>query len=130
MKAIGPPSEVAMIKYAEQLINVHEFRRRYNIIFEIPFNSKRKYHLVIARMHSIGNKCRYLLLIKGAPEIIIKHCTRILGSEGEMDLNEDRMNEFQVSLCELQLIYYNLVCLPNLWRKRSKSYRLRTSAIQ
>lgn len=50
-KAIGPPSEVAMIKYAEQLINVHEFRRRYNIIFEIPFNSKRKYHLVIAKIN-------------------------------------------------------------------------------
>ncbi|KAI6183429.1 Cation-ATPase-N domain-containing protein [Aphelenchoides bicaudatus] len=82
MKAIGPPSEVAMIKYAEQLINVHDFRRRYNIIFEIPFNSKRKYHLVIAKIPI------------GAPEIIISHCTRILGSDGEVELNEERKTEF------------------------------------
>jgi magnesium-transporting ATPase (P-type) len=96
MRAIGPPSEVAMIKYAEQLINVHDFRRRYNIIFEIPFNSKRKYHLVIAKMHSAGAaKTRYLLLIKGAPEIIIKHCTKILGSDGELDLTKEREEEFQ-----------------------------------
>jgi hypothetical protein len=33
-KAIGAPSEVALIKYAQQLINVHEFRRRYNVCFK------------------------------------------------------------------------------------------------
>ncbi|KAI6180538.1 Cation-ATPase-N domain-containing protein [Aphelenchoides besseyi] len=96
MHAIGAPSEVALIKYAEQLINVHEFRRRYNVIFEIPFNSKRKYHLVIASMHSVGNgKHRYQLIIKGAPEIVIQRCTRILTTDGEADLTDQRRDEFQ-----------------------------------
>ena len=50
---------------AFQLINVHDFRRRYNVIFEIPFNSKRKYHLVIARLHEVSKgKQRYQLIIK------------------------------------------------------------------
>lgn len=30
-RAIGAPSEVALIKYAEQLINVHEFRKRHDV---------------------------------------------------------------------------------------------------
>ncbi|KAI6242092.1 Cation-ATPase-N domain-containing protein [Aphelenchoides fujianensis] len=96
MRAHGAPSEVAMIKYAEQLINVHDFRRRYNVVFEIPFNSKRKYHLVIASMHSVGNgKHRYQVIIKGAPEIIIQRCKRTLTSDGEAELDEKKMEEFQ-----------------------------------
>lgn len=31
-QAVGAPSEVALIKYAEQLINVHDFRKRYNVM--------------------------------------------------------------------------------------------------
>ncbi|KAI6223321.1 Cation-ATPase-N domain-containing protein [Aphelenchoides besseyi] len=98
MHAIGAPSEVALIKYAEQLINVHDFRRRYNVVFEIPFNSKRKYHLVIASMHSVGNgKHRYQVIIKGAPEIVIQRCTRILTTDGEADLTDQRRDEFQMA---------------------------------
>ncbi|KAI1723202.1 e1-E2 ATPase domain-containing protein [Ditylenchus destructor] len=95
-QAVGAPSEVALIKYAEQLINVHDFRKRYNVVFEIPFNSRRKFHLVIAKMHEIGNgQHQYLLIMKGAPEILIQKCSTILTTDEETELTENKKNEFQ-----------------------------------
>uniref|UniRef100_A0A915EEG3 P-type Cu(+) transporter n=1 Tax=Ditylenchus dipsaci TaxID=166011 RepID=A0A915EEG3_9BILA len=95
-QTVGAPSEVALIKYAEQLINVHDFRKRYNVVFEIPFNSSRKFHLVIAKMHEIGTgKYQYLLLMKGAPEIVIKRCSTILTTDEESELTENKTKEFQ-----------------------------------
>ncbi|KAI1697156.1 e1-E2 ATPase domain-containing protein [Ditylenchus destructor] len=95
--AIGAPSEVAMIKYAEHLVSVHDFRKRYDIVFEIPFNSRRKFHLVIAKLHELNkDQHQYLLLMKGAPEIVIQKCSTILTSDGEAQLDEERTQEFEV----------------------------------
>jgi sodium/potassium-transporting ATPase subunit alpha len=70
----------------------------FQVVFEIPFNSKRKYHLVIAKMQNLSSdKTLYQLIIKGAPEIVIKRCTRILTSDSEEDMTDERMEEFQVT---------------------------------
>ncbi|KAI1704572.1 e1-E2 ATPase domain-containing protein [Ditylenchus destructor] len=96
--AIGAPSEVALIKYAEHLVSVHDFRKRYDIVFEIPFNSRRKFHLVIAKLHELDedeDQHQYLLLMKGAPEIVIQKCSTILTSDGEAQLDQERAQEFE-----------------------------------
>uniref|UniRef100_A0A915DWP8 P-type Cu(+) transporter n=1 Tax=Ditylenchus dipsaci TaxID=166011 RepID=A0A915DWP8_9BILA len=95
-KAMGAPSEVALIKHAEQFVDVHEFRRRYNLVFEVPFNSRRKFHLMIARVgEDAEGESQYLLLMKGAPEILIQKCSTILTAEGESDLDAEKMEQFQ-----------------------------------
>ncbi|KAE9547551.1 hypothetical protein FO519_009236 [Halicephalobus sp. NKZ332] len=94
--ASGAPSEVAMLRYADQLIDINATRKAYNIIFEIPFNSKRKWHLMIAKTKSLGGgQAEYKLLIKGASEILVKKCSRIVTRTGHIDFDEDVMARFQ-----------------------------------
>ncbi|KAE9546495.1 hypothetical protein FO519_010293, partial [Halicephalobus sp. NKZ332] len=96
--ASGAPSEIAMLRYADQLIDVNTTRKAYNIIFEIPFNSKRKWHMMIAKTKSLGNgQAEYKLLIKGASEILVKKCSQIATKTGSIDLDEDAMNKFQAA---------------------------------
>lgn len=73
------------------------------IVFEIPFNSKRKWHLQIAAIQPGANETtlpqghqKYQLMMKGAPEILIKKCTKIATAGGEVPLDEKMMAKFQV----------------------------------
>ena len=60
------------------------------MIFEVPFNSRRKWHLVIARWRNLpGGQAEYRLLIKGAPEIIAKKCSKINTTSEYGDLEAD-----------------------------------------
>uniref|UniRef100_A0A1I8AYZ5 Cation_ATPase_N domain-containing protein n=1 Tax=Meloidogyne hapla TaxID=6305 RepID=A0A1I8AYZ5_MELHA len=84
--AIGTPSEVAMLNYAAILINVHKCRQEYeDVAFEIPFNSKRKWHLKIIRMGVQGEEAEYRLFIKGASEVLAKMCSQILTKNGNKE---------------------------------------------
>jgi magnesium-transporting ATPase (P-type) len=64
----GNPSEVAMLRYASEIIDVHNMRDSYEIVFEIPFNSVRKWHLVICKRSedqemSVGRLLAVILLL-------------------------------------------------------------------
>uniref|UniRef100_A0A914C717 Cation-transporting P-type ATPase N-terminal domain-containing protein n=1 Tax=Acrobeloides nanus TaxID=290746 RepID=A0A914C717_9BILA len=97
-KAIGTPSEVALIQYADKLIPVDVVREQYanKIVFEIPFNSKRKFHLMITKIVDLNNgQAEFKLMMKGAPEALIDKCTQMLTSKGEIDLTTIEMEKFQ-----------------------------------
>nr|CAD2198482.1 unnamed protein product [Meloidogyne enterolobii]CAD2205016.1 unnamed protein product [Meloidogyne enterolobii] len=89
--AIGTPSEVAMLNYAATLINVHKCRQEYeDVAFEIPFNSKRKWHLKIIRMGVQGEEAEYRLFIKGASEVLAKMCSQILTKNGIKEFGRNK----------------------------------------
>uniref|UniRef100_A0A183C2C6 Cation_ATPase_N domain-containing protein n=1 Tax=Globodera pallida TaxID=36090 RepID=A0A183C2C6_GLOPA len=46
---IGSPSEVALLRYVEVVASVEGIRNRYKICVEIPFNSVRRWQLVVVR---------------------------------------------------------------------------------
>uniref|UniRef100_A0A914HDA1 Cation-transporting P-type ATPase N-terminal domain-containing protein n=1 Tax=Globodera rostochiensis TaxID=31243 RepID=A0A914HDA1_GLORO len=46
---IGSPSEVALLRYVEIVASVEGIRNRYKICVEIPFNSVRRWQLVVVR---------------------------------------------------------------------------------
>ena len=96
-KTIGQPSEAAMIKYVDRVMDVNLLRKGYNVVFEIPFNSKRKWHLMIIKNKDFkdGN-AEYKLLMKGASEILILKCSTILTKSGAIPLNTEEKNAFQV----------------------------------
>ena len=98
-KTIGQPSEAAMIKYVDRVMDVELLRKGYNVVYEIPFNSKRKWHLMIIKNKDLkdGN-AEYKLLMKGASEILIEKCSTILTKGGEIPLNTEEKNAFQVPL--------------------------------
>lgn len=58
----------------------------------IPFGPVRKRQVEVVRPYK---GCEYVrVVVKGAPEYVLKHCTQILGSEGEINqLDEDEKKQ-------------------------------------
>ena len=83
---IGSPTECAILKAVCHYVDISKKRNENPIEFEIPFNSRYKYHLSVHKLTSIstlpkelkleviGNKT-HLCVIKGAPEVIAELCT-------------------------------------------------------
>ncbi|KAI1731463.1 e1-E2 ATPase domain-containing protein [Ditylenchus destructor] len=46
---IGTPSDVALLRYVENAASVEGVRQRFQVAFEIPFNSVRRWQLVVAK---------------------------------------------------------------------------------
>ncbi|KAK0412541.1 hypothetical protein QR680_006270 [Steinernema hermaphroditum] len=96
---LGSPSEVALLRYVDDVCDVNAIRDKYNIIFEIPFNSKRKYHVMIVREQAsyafASDMVEYTVMLKGAPEVVIRRCNTLANKDGGVPLDEDMMMEFQ-----------------------------------
>jgi sodium/potassium-transporting ATPase subunit alpha len=82
----GNPSDVALLTYCERFCFTKLLREQYPIIFEIPFNSKNKWQLVIVK--TIGSvvanpgEVEYEVLMKGAPEVVLARCNAYAFSRG------------------------------------------------
>ncbi|KAF3429428.1 hypothetical protein E2986_00650 [Frieseomelitta varia] len=75
---IGDASETGILRFCEHIHTTEPFRETYPKVAEIPFSSITKYHLTIHR-----NRNGYIMILKGAPEMILEKCTHILTMEGE-----------------------------------------------
>jgi len=105
---IGKNLDVALIKFIEQLVSVEKIRNEFEIVYEVPFSSQRRYHLAIVRdkssrststtgSHYDDSLVRYTLMVKGAPEELILSCSTIATANGEEKLDDDKMIEFEKS---------------------------------
>lgn len=70
---IGDPTEIALKVYADECGFAESFGR----LGELPFTSERKMMTVSA---DFGGEC--FDFVKGAPDILIKHCTHIMTDKG------------------------------------------------
>ncbi|CAI5447938.1 unnamed protein product [Caenorhabditis angaria] len=71
----GDASEVAIMRYCEMIRGdgqVDEYRKQFPKLSEIPFNSTNKYQV---SLHPMQNQNQNLLVMKGAPEKILKICS-------------------------------------------------------
>jgi Ca2+-transporting ATPase len=94
---VGDPTEVALIKFAMALgADTSKLRRIHPRIAEIPFESERKY---MATFHSYSDGIE--VLVKGAPDVILHHCDRILTAEGFTPLNVKKVDEVKLELANL-----------------------------
>ena len=90
-EVFGDASETGILKFCEHIHPTKMFRAAFPKIAEIPFNSTAKYQMSI---HRDGNS--FIMILKGAPEVILESCTTILNSEGQtksmstIDLNISR----------------------------------------
>jgi len=77
----GDPLEIALLHLAEKLgLDPQEARRRYKRIKEIPFTSERKRMTVVVEDRETGER---LVLVKGAPEIILERTTSYMTLDGQ-----------------------------------------------
>lgn len=96
----GSPSEAALLRFCEQMFSTSEIREEHDIVFEIPFNSSRKWHLVITKKSSVSAKrqndlAHFTLTMKGAPEILIKLCTEWASESGFQLIDSDFTQDFE-----------------------------------
>ena len=83
-KVVGDPMEGALLVLAakggvnRETINVY-----YPRIAEIPFDATHKY---MATFHQEG--FQVFEFVKGAPDVLLKHCTRFLSDKGEVPLDD------------------------------------------
>ncbi|VDM36739.1 unnamed protein product [Toxocara canis] len=110
-KITGMPSEVALLRYADKVANVSWLRSRYKHlvplfiaglqpVYEVPFNSLRKWHLLIVRESGRSTDddglANYTLMLKGAPEVVIAKCSQLAVADSEIPIDEEVAMEFQV----------------------------------
>ncbi|MCI8537269.1 MAG: calcium-translocating P-type ATPase, PMCA-type [Oscillospiraceae bacterium] len=76
----GDPTEAALVAAAAQEgLPKAELERDMPRVGEVPFDSERKLMSTLHPMPSGG----YRLMVKGAPDILLKKCTKYLGSSNE-----------------------------------------------
>jgi sodium/potassium-transporting ATPase subunit alpha len=83
----GNPSDVALLTYCDVLCSTQRLRSDYPILFEIPFNSKNKWQLIVVKtIDSVSEDpahTEYEVLMKGAPEVMLQRCSSYASSKGE-----------------------------------------------
>ncbi len=73
-KVIGDPTEGCLIVSAEKAgYKLNELHEKYPRVDEIPFSSQRK---MMSTIHEVNRK--RFMYTKGAPDIILNHCSKIL----------------------------------------------------
>ena len=69
----GDPTEAAFLVAERKLAGTREEAARYGRVAEVPFSSERKM-MSTAHRHENGN---LVVLSKGAPDVLLRHCTRL-----------------------------------------------------
>ncbi len=88
-KAMGEPTECALVNYAYKLgLNKNDLIKTEVRAEELPFDSNRK---MMTTIHKY--KDNYIQYTKGAPDVVLKHCNKILINDKVEDLSEEIRNE-------------------------------------
>ena len=95
----GDASEVGILKCYETLMGDSEAVRTNNPKkAEIPFNSKNKFQVSV---HDLGRSGRYLVALKGAPELVYSRCSTVFLHGEEVPLSEAIHADFQKAFLQM-----------------------------
>ena len=90
---IGDPTETALVAYAKKIkINVKELKANHTRIDEVPFDSKRKL-MTTVHFDNIDNK--KIAYTKGAFDMLLQKCTKILVLDKERDITPEDIAELK-----------------------------------
>ncbi|XP_034826290.1 sodium/potassium-transporting ATPase subunit alpha-like [Maniola hyperantus] len=97
-KIVGDASESAILRYMEINRSATKTREDNPKEAEIPFSSVYKYQVTIHKMHASHS---YYLIMKGAPEIVIEFCTKVLTDEEDQPLTPQAKKELKANFIKL-----------------------------
>ncbi|KAK7312120.1 hypothetical protein VNO77_35730 [Canavalia gladiata] len=90
-KVMGTPTESALLEFGLLLGGDSKFyNQKYKIVKVEPFNSTRKKMSVLVALPGGTNKCR--AFCKGASEIVLKMCDKVINADKISHLNEQQRN--------------------------------------
>ncbi|MEW5308970.1 MAG: hypothetical protein WDW38_000888 [Sanguina aurantia] len=84
-RVLGDATDTGLLRYCHRLAPTYSVREDYPLLHSIPFNSANKWALTVC--HCPGDLSSQLVMMKGAPEIIIDRCSSQLvdGRERPID---------------------------------------------
>ena len=78
---VGDPTEAALVVLAAKLgVDAEETRRTYPREAEVPFDSAYKFMATVHHL-PIQGETRTVMLVKGAPDVVLARCTEMVGPE-------------------------------------------------
>ena len=99
LQCTSDASEAGMVKFVNCIRDVEEYRAACPKKFEIKFNSTNKWALSIHAPE--GGKKPDELYLKGAPERVIKMCTKIMVNGKEEKLTDEWLGKFNAAYEEI-----------------------------
>ncbi|MGR0319383.1 cation-translocating P-type ATPase [Agromyces sp. ZXT2-3] len=82
---VGDPTEAALIVLGAKLgIDADAARRDFPRLAEVPFDSDYKFMATLQRM-PVRGETRLVLLVKGAPDVVLGRCTSMLTTDREVE---------------------------------------------
>ena len=87
VRSVGNPTEAALLFWLfSQNVDFISYRDKIKILRQIPFSTEYKFMATIVETED-PDMC--LLYVKGAPEVILEHCSKIRFQESETDITPD-----------------------------------------
>ena len=87
---IGDPTETALVQFGiDQHFDLKERLEQEPRVAELPFDSDRK---LMSTVHQLANG-KYLVAVKGAPDVLIQRTNRAFADEQEIPLTEKQKQE-------------------------------------
>lgn len=99
IKTIGNPTEAALLLWLDkQGVDYNTLRSEAKLLSVLTFSTERKYMATVVSSSLLGKKVLY---VKGAPEIILSRCSKVVSVNGLTNVDE-RRNEIEAQLLEYQ----------------------------
>jgi sodium/potassium-transporting ATPase subunit alpha len=90
-KVLGDATDSGLLRFCDKVCDVDDLRRSYESVFSIPFNSRNKWALSMTAIP--GDADQLIIMLKGAPEYVIKRCSRFFHRDQEKPIDEDFTQE-------------------------------------
>lgn len=88
VNTLGNPTEAALLLWLHgKDVNYLDIRENSKITDQLTFSTERKYMATLVKHE---DEKKFILYVKGAPEIIMDKCSNILKTEGTKDLKDDK----------------------------------------
>jgi Ca2+-transporting ATPase len=96
---VGNPTDASLLLYlAENGFSYSDIRNNFELKSQVAFSSEWKYMASAGYSNSSG---RWLVLVKGAPEIIMSKCSRVLAPQGVVSIS-DFSEDYRLQLSAMQ----------------------------
>ncbi|PIA15781.1 calcium ATPase [Coemansia reversa NRRL 1564] len=102
-EVLGDATDSALLRMAEQMCPLAPARQQYTMLLKIPFSLRRRWMLVVCKRRD----SEPFVLVKGAPERLLPHCSTIQASDGAIWPIDERMRS---RMADMQLRWANRGC--------------------